>query len=99
MQLTAAVPNQSVPPVYNPDNIDFCGDAYVLIPCDEVSTGTGECDSSPEDTAAIPIITAVRAKSQQARPLPLWQRSKHFESSETGLRKKPVEEALSGDVA
>ena len=32
MQLTAAVPNQSVPPVYNPDNIDFCGDAYVLIP-------------------------------------------------------------------
>lgn len=74
-----------VPSGCSPDNIDFCGHAYVLIPCDEKTAAAGECDDRPVDPAALPVTrTAVRAASRQARPLALWLRNNHSQSLETG---------------
>jgi probable HAF family extracellular repeat protein len=75
-----------VPSGCSPDNIDFCGHAYVLIPCDENNEGAGECDETRTDAAASSVgRTFVRSK--QARPLALLQRNTYSQPFETRLRK------------
>jgi hypothetical protein len=77
-----------VPPGCTPDNIDFGGHAYVLMPCDEGSGATGECDNSSAGMALQPVMrTADRDASRHTHPLPLWQRNNHSESYGSGPRK------------
>jgi probable HAF family extracellular repeat protein len=42
-----------VPAGCTPENIEFCGHAYVLIPCDEHHPGVEECDYSMVEASAV----------------------------------------------
>jgi probable HAF family extracellular repeat protein len=70
-----------VPAGCAPQDVDLCGHAYVLIPCDENRAGAGECDDSPVDVSAAPVSRSpAREASGKTRTPALWERNNrsHF---------------------
>jgi probable HAF family extracellular repeat protein len=77
-----------VPAGCTPDRVEFCGHAYVLLPCDGGDARGGECDDNPVDTAALPVApAAVREASGQRRPPALWQGNSRSHFPVIGSRK------------
>jgi probable HAF family extracellular repeat protein len=64
-----------VPAGCAPQDVDLCGHAYVLIPCDEHGSSVAGCAESRADASTVPSAQPVlRKASGKARPPALWQR-------------------------
>jgi probable HAF family extracellular repeat protein len=76
-----------VPQGCAPEQIDFCGHAFVLLPCDEHHPGIESCDYSMVEAKAVPSGAPARHEaSGNIPPAALWRRSNRFHFPAFGTR-------------
>jgi probable HAF family extracellular repeat protein len=60
-----------------PKDVEICGHAYVLIPCDRDGNDEGNCDNNTERLGALQPTLALReAPSRTGASPPIWQRQR-----------------------
>jgi len=70
----AEIAGTGLPSGCTPDQIDFCGHAFVLIPCDEPHRGIEGCDYSMVEARAVQSTGTAVHKALGPIPRPLGQR-------------------------